>query len=160
MVDRSLVVCENFVTRKGPSTHVIDAKSFVFKCETPRLKLKSSRTFLAIKRCERTKTGKVIKQSRSSKLRWAHICAHSRIPVKDTTWWLRKTRNFPEKILFNEHASNTAHVDHNLSLWSYIGKSIRFTTQQQRHFPKRLKRNATIRVRAGTKNSRPVGFLL
>ena len=54
-----------------------------FKCETPRLKLKSSRTILAIKRCERTKIGKVIKQSRSSKLRWAHdICAHSRIPVK------------------------------------------------------------------------------
>jgi len=38
-------------------------------------------TFPAIKRCERTKFGKVIKQSRSSKLRWAHICAHSRIPV-------------------------------------------------------------------------------
>jgi hypothetical protein len=46
-------------------------------------------------------------------------------------------------ILFNEHASNSAHVDRNLSLWSYNGKSIRFTTQQQRHFPKRLKRNAT-----------------
>ena len=29
-----------------------------FKCETPRFKLKSSRTFLAIKRCERTKIGK------------------------------------------------------------------------------------------------------
>jgi hypothetical protein len=28
-VDRLLVVCENFVTRKGPSTHVIDATSFV-----------------------------------------------------------------------------------------------------------------------------------
>ena len=47
----------------------------------PRLKLKSSRTFLAIKRCEGTKVGKVIKQSRCSKLRWAHICAHSCIPV-------------------------------------------------------------------------------
>jgi hypothetical protein len=46
-----------------------------FKCEMPRLKLKSSQTFLAIKRCERTKIGKVIKQSRSSKLKWAHICA-------------------------------------------------------------------------------------
>jgi hypothetical protein len=54
----------------------------LFKCETPRLKLKSSQTFLAIKRCERTKIGKVIKQSRSSKLRWAHICAHSCIPAK------------------------------------------------------------------------------
>ena len=28
-LDRLLVVCENFVTRKGPSTHVIDATSFV-----------------------------------------------------------------------------------------------------------------------------------
>ena len=28
-LDRSLVVCENFDTRKGPSTHVIDATSFV-----------------------------------------------------------------------------------------------------------------------------------
>ena len=26
---RALVVCENFVTQKGPSTHVIDATSFV-----------------------------------------------------------------------------------------------------------------------------------
>ena len=26
---RALVVCENFVTRKGPSTHVIDATSVV-----------------------------------------------------------------------------------------------------------------------------------
>jgi hypothetical protein len=53
----------------------------LFKCETPRLKLKSLPTFLAIKRCERTKIGKVMNQSRSSKLRWAHICIHSRIPV-------------------------------------------------------------------------------
>ena len=28
-LDRSLVVCENFETRKGPYTHVIDATSFV-----------------------------------------------------------------------------------------------------------------------------------
>ncbi len=52
-----------------------------FKCETPRLELKSWRTFLAIKRWQRTKIKKVIKHLRSSKLRWAHICAHSRIPV-------------------------------------------------------------------------------
>ncbi len=38
-----------------------------FKCETPRLELKSSRSFLAIKRCQRTKIGKVIKLARSSK---------------------------------------------------------------------------------------------
>ena len=45
--------------------------------------MKSSLKFLAIKRCERTKFGKVIKQSRSSKLRWAHTCAHSHIPVNN-----------------------------------------------------------------------------
>ncbi len=38
-----------------------------FKCETPRLELKSWRTFLAIKRCQRTKIRKVIKLARSSK---------------------------------------------------------------------------------------------
>ncbi len=54
----------------------------LFKCETPRLKLKSSRSFLAIKLWQRTKSKKVIKHLRSSKLRWAHICAHSRIPVE------------------------------------------------------------------------------
>ena len=60
----------------------------LFKCETPRLKLKSSRTFLAIKRCEGTKIGKVIKHLQSSKLRWAHICAHTRIPVNVLSpWW-------------------------------------------------------------------------
>jgi hypothetical protein len=53
----------------------------LLKCETLRLKLKSSRSFLAIKRWQRTKIKKVIKHLRSSKLRWAHICAHSRIPV-------------------------------------------------------------------------------
>jgi hypothetical protein len=79
-VDWSLVVCENFVIQKDPLlTSLMWQASF--KCETPQLKLKSSRTFLAIKRCERTKIGKVIKQSRSSKLRWAHVCAHSPISV-------------------------------------------------------------------------------
>jgi hypothetical protein len=33
------------------------------KYETPRLDLKTSQTFLAIKHCEGTKIGKVIKQS-------------------------------------------------------------------------------------------------
>jgi hypothetical protein len=52
------------------------------KCETPRLELKSSRTFLVIKRCEGTKIGKVIKQSRSSIYKLAHIiCATRGIPV-------------------------------------------------------------------------------
>jgi len=38
-----------------------------FKCEMPRLELKSWQTFLAIKRCQRTKIQKVIKLARSSK---------------------------------------------------------------------------------------------
>jgi hypothetical protein len=53
----------------------------LFECETPRLKLKSSRSFLAIKRWQRTKSKKVIKHLRSSKLRWCHIWHHSCIPV-------------------------------------------------------------------------------
>ena len=68
----------------------------LFKCETPRLKLKSSRSFLAIKRWQRTKSKKVIKHLRSSKLRWEHICAHSRIPVKP---YNNPTITFPFKLL-------------------------------------------------------------
>jgi hypothetical protein len=37
----------------------------LFKRETPGLELKSLRTFLAIKHCQRTKIRKVIKQSQS-----------------------------------------------------------------------------------------------
>ncbi len=44
-----------------------------FKCEAPRLELKSSRSFLAIKLCQRTKSKKVINRSRSSLKSWAHI---------------------------------------------------------------------------------------
>jgi len=47
-----------------------------FKCETQWLELKSSRSFLAIKRCQRTKSKKVIKRSRRPLKSWAHICAH------------------------------------------------------------------------------------
>jgi len=43
--------------------------------QTPQLELKSSRSFLAIKRCQRTKIGKVIKQSQSPIYKLAHICA-------------------------------------------------------------------------------------
>ena len=46
-----------------------------FKCETPRLELKSWQTFLAIKRCQRTKIRKVIKLARSSKKKWLQIRA-------------------------------------------------------------------------------------
>jgi hypothetical protein len=38
----------------------------LFKCEMPRLELKSWRTFLAIKRCQQTKIQKDIKLARSS----------------------------------------------------------------------------------------------
>jgi hypothetical protein len=51
----------------------------------PRLSLKSSATFLAIKRCEGTKIGKVIKQSRSSIYKLAHICATSGKAVNSLT---------------------------------------------------------------------------
>ena len=47
-----------------------------FKCETLRLELKSSAKFLAIKCCQRTKFGKVIKLANSSSFKWPHICAH------------------------------------------------------------------------------------
>jgi hypothetical protein len=36
----------------------------LLKCEIPRLELKSSRSFLTIKRCQRTKSKKVINRSR------------------------------------------------------------------------------------------------
>ncbi len=62
---RALVVCENFIPQNEPSTQLIDATSCV-KCEMPRLELKSSRTFLAIKCCQGTKSEKVIKRSRIS----------------------------------------------------------------------------------------------
>jgi hypothetical protein len=47
-----------------------------FKCETPRLELKSSRSFLAIKRFQWTESKKVFNRSQSSLKSWAHICAH------------------------------------------------------------------------------------
>jgi len=61
----SLVVCENFNLKTNPlfSSSMQQASC---KCETPRFELKSSCTFLAIKRCQRTKFGKVIKLVRSS----------------------------------------------------------------------------------------------
>jgi putative IMPACT (imprinted ancient) family translation regulator len=72
----------------------------LFKCETPRLKLKSSRSFLAIKRLQWTKSKKVIKHLRSSKLRWAHICTHSRIPVNSLPAIGAHERQVFEKLLW------------------------------------------------------------
>ena len=72
---RSLVVCENFNPKTDPlcSSSMQQASC---KCETSRLELKSSAKFLAIKRCQRTKFGKVIQLARSLIFKWAHICAH------------------------------------------------------------------------------------
>ena len=53
-----------------------------FKCEMPWLELKSLRTFLAIKCCQLTEIGKVIKLVRSLLKSWAHICARRGKAVK------------------------------------------------------------------------------
>ncbi len=45
-------------------------------CETLWLELESSAKFLAIKSCQRTKIGKVIKLAWSSLFKWAHIWAN------------------------------------------------------------------------------------
>jgi len=47
----------------------------LFKYEMPGLEMKSSRSFLAIKRCQQTKIQKVIKLARSSNFK-SHICDH------------------------------------------------------------------------------------
>jgi hypothetical protein len=47
----------------------------LFKFETPQLELKSSRTFLAFKHCQRTKLGKVINLARRLLKKVAHMCA-------------------------------------------------------------------------------------
>jgi hypothetical protein len=61
----SLVVCDNFNPK---SDHLLGSSM--------RLELESSAKFLAIKRCQRTKIGKVIKLAQSSILSgpilWAH----------------------------------------------------------------------------------------
>ena len=62
---RLLVVCANF----NPKTESLLRslmRQVLFKCEMPRLELESSATFLAIKLCQRTEFGKVIKLARSS----------------------------------------------------------------------------------------------
>jgi hypothetical protein len=43
------------------------------KCVTPRLELKSSPKFLAIKRCQWTKSKKIIKRLQSSLKKLAHM---------------------------------------------------------------------------------------
>ncbi len=72
---RALVVCENFNPKTGPLLSS-SMQQALCKWEMPRLELKSSRSFLAIKRYQRTKSKKVFKLARSSLKSWAHICAH------------------------------------------------------------------------------------
>ncbi len=57
---QSLVVCENFNPKTDPLLSS-SMRQALCKYETPHLELKSSRSFLAIKRCQRTKFGKVLK---------------------------------------------------------------------------------------------------
>ena len=61
----TLVVCENF----NPKTdHLLSSsmQQVSCKCEIPWLEMESLAKFLAIKRCQRTKFGKVIKLAQSS----------------------------------------------------------------------------------------------
>jgi len=70
-----------------------------FKCETPRLELKSSRTFLAIKRCQRTKIQKVIKLAQSSNKKWLQIRAIAVKLFKMAAKSLSELKIFPGKEL-------------------------------------------------------------
>ena len=72
---RSLVVCENFYPKTNPLLSV-SMQQALSKCETPRYKLKILRKFLAIKRCQPSTFGKVIKLTQSSIKKWSHICDH------------------------------------------------------------------------------------
>ena len=56
----------------------------LFKCQMPRLQLKSLRTFLCIIGCERTKCKKINKPSRSPYKKVAHMCATSGKAVNDS----------------------------------------------------------------------------
>ena len=64
---RSLVVCENINPNMDPLLSSLMRWAL-------RLEWESSAKFLAIKRCQRTKIGKVIKLTRSSIKNWSHIC--------------------------------------------------------------------------------------
>ncbi len=68
---RSLVVCENFNPKMDPVLSS-SMRQALFKCKMPRLELKSLQSFLAIKRCQGTKSKKVNKLARSSLIKVAH----------------------------------------------------------------------------------------
>jgi predicted GIY-YIG superfamily endonuclease len=65
-----------FETRNGPSTHVIDATSFVKTCQQEK-KEEAISYISAIKRWQRTKIRKHIKLVQSSQKQWWRICHHS-----------------------------------------------------------------------------------
>jgi hypothetical protein len=73
----SLVVYENFGTQNEPSTQLINVTSFVEMWNFTIGAEELADIFLAIKRCQRTKSKKVIKQSRSSLKKLVHMCAIS-----------------------------------------------------------------------------------
>ncbi len=75
---RSLVVCENFNPKTDPLLSSLMWQAS-FKCETLQLELEISATFLATKRCQWTKFGKVIKLARSS---LKNGCIYAPIGVK------------------------------------------------------------------------------
>ncbi len=56
---RALVVCETFNPKTNPLLSSLMQQAS-FKCEAPQLEQKISRSFLAIKHCQRKKFGKVI----------------------------------------------------------------------------------------------------
>jgi hypothetical protein len=51
---RALVISENFIPQMDPLLSSLMQQAS-FKCETTRLELKSSQSFLVIKRCQQTK---------------------------------------------------------------------------------------------------------
>ena len=81
---RVLVFCENFNPKTDPLLRS-SMRQALFKCETPRLELKSLQSFLAIIRFQGTKSKKVSKLARSFLIKVAHICAHRGIPVNNYT---------------------------------------------------------------------------
>jgi len=63
---RSLVVCENFNPKMDPLLSSSMQRASL-KCKMPRLELKNLWSFLAIKRCQGTKSKKVNKLARISR---------------------------------------------------------------------------------------------
>jgi len=69
---QTLVVCENINPKTDPLLSS-SMRQALCKYETPQLELNSLRSFVAIKCCQRTKFGKVMKLARSSIKKWSHM---------------------------------------------------------------------------------------